>query len=372
LTRLWKVELRKSGMQGSIVGSMTQTHVFFVLLTALATAQGDLQRELESHDRAVNVMSYEWMRDPYIYVHGDGYFYLTATRLEEIAWGTQGIELWRSDNLTSWESIGVPWNFGKSSWLGTVERAPEADKSSDFWLWSPEIYFMDDQWVMVHTTNRRRANLLVSFGGEYNDSFDEPFGESFGHRPDPSIFTDEDGSRWLVWGCDRIAKLKPDFSGFLGEEIVIGPSDRKLGHEGCSIRKVGSKYVLFGTAWSTDKDGQGTYNLYYCCSDKLTGPYGPRKFAGRFCGHGTVFRDKAGRWWTTAFLNGTYESDPIKGQQLCEKGQPWTVNTQGLTLVPLEVRLEKDGEPSIRAKSKFHAVPGPEEAQTFAPLLPGP
>ena len=69
------------------------------------------------------------------------------------------------------------------------------------------------------------------------------------------------------------------------------------------MRKIGNKYVHFGTAWSTDRGRQGSYNLYYCTADKITGPYGPRKFAGRFLGHGTPFQDKDGKWWCTAFFN---------------------------------------------------------------------
>ena len=322
-----------------------------------------LRVSLASHDRAVHVLPDEWMRDPYIYRHG-GWHYLTATRLEHTAWGEQGLELWRSQDFIFWESIGVPWSFARSSWLNEVKPTPE-NPEPDTWLWAPEIYFMDDHWVAVHTTNRRRANLLVSFGGEYNDSFDEPFGPNFGHRHDPSIFTDSDGSRWLVWACAKIAKLKPDFSAFDGTEYLIGPSDRKLGHEGCSIRKIGSKYVLFGTAWSTDTLRRGTYNLYYCTADALTGPYGPRRFAGRFCGHGTVFQDAQQRWWTTAFGNGTYETDPIKGQQLCADEKPWTRNPQGLTLVPLEVQVGTDGDIHIHAKDPHYSTPGSEEAQRF-------
>ena len=33
------------------------------------------------------------------------------------------------------------------------------------------------------------------------------------------------------------------------------------------------------TAWSTNQGRQGSYNLYYCASDKITGPDEVRKFA---------------------------------------------------------------------------------------------
>ena len=40
--------------------------------------------------------------------------------------------------------------------------------------------------------------------------------------------------------------------------------------------------------------GPDDYYLYYCTADKITGPYGPRLFAGRFLGHGTPFQDRDG------------------------------------------------------------------------------
>ena len=130
--------------------------------------------------------------------------------------------------------------------------------------------------------------------------------------------------------------------------------------------KVGGKYVHLGTAWSTDHTRKGSYNLYYCVAEKITGPYGPRKFAGRFLGHGTPFRDREGRWWCTAFFNANVPPLPREGIQkrdLSENAQ--TINEQGVTIVPLEVRIREDGDVLIRAKDPAYATLGPDEAQQF-------
>jgi hypothetical protein len=42
-----------------------------------------------------------------------------------------------------------------------------------------------------------------------------------------------------------------------------------------------------------------------------------------------------------------------------------TINEQGVTIVPLEVRVLENGEIHIRAKDPAYAVPGPEEVQDF-------
>jgi hypothetical protein len=159
---------------------------------------------------------------------------------------------------------------------------------------------------------------------------------------------------------------RADFTGFAAEPVSISPSNRKMGHEGSVIRKIGGKYVFFGTAWSTDEGRHGTYNLYYCVADKITGPYGPRKFAGRFMGHGTPFQDKEGKWWCTAFYNANVP--PLSREELKTKpmgDNAYTINEQGVTIVPLEVKVLEDGDIYIRVKDPDYAQAGPEEIQTF-------
>ena len=139
-----------------------------------------------------------------------------------------------------------------------------------------------------------------------------------------------------------------------------------MGHEGCLIRKIGGKYVLFGTGWSTGSMRKGSYNLYYATADKITGPYSKRKFVGRFLGHGTPFQDREGRWWSTAFYNANVPPltrEAARGKNLREDAQ--TINEQGVTIVPLQVEIGPGGEIFIRAIDPDYANPGPDEAQRF-------
>jgi arylsulfatase len=110
---------------------------------------------------------------------------------------------------------------------------------------------------------------------------------------------------------------------------------------------------------------KGSYNLYYATADTITGPYSERKFVGRFLGHGTPFRDAAGRWWCTAFYNANVPPlDPAGIERRDLRNDAYTINRQGLTLVPLAVRVEA-GELIIRAKDPAYATPGPDEKQRF-------
>ncbi len=317
---------------------------------------------LERHDRAVRIHD-QWIRDPFITLQPDGWYYLTGTTLEAGMDGIVGIYLWRSQDLATWEPLPRLWRFEDTSWIDLAQPVKHGAKK--LLVWAPELHRIGDRWAIVHTTNNGFANLLHTVGPELIAPLHEPMGKSFGARHDPSIFIDDDGTPWLVWGVLSLQPLKPDLSGYVGPQINLAPSDRKMGHEGSYIIKVGKKYVWFGTAWSTDQMRKGTYNLYYATADKLTGPYGPRRFAGRFLGHGTPFQDKQGRWWCTAFYNANKPtlSDDQAHAELADTA--YTLNPQGTTLVPLDITTGPDGDVTVRAKDPRYAKPGPEEVQKF-------
>jgi arylsulfatase len=317
-------------------------------------------KQIQAHDRAVYIQDH-WMRDPYITLAPDGWYYLTGTTGADSDGKWNNLLGWRSHDLANWEPLPKLWSLAESKWISSP-ATNEAQADQVLKLWAPEAHLLNGRWVIVHTTNQRRSNLLLG-GAELQSPFTEPMGKDFGLRHDPSLFPDN-GTNWLVYACAEIVPLKPDFSGFAGPAVKIGPADRKLGHEGCGILKIGSKYVLFGTAWSTDSMRKGTYNLYYCTADKITGPYGPRKFAGRFLGHGTPFQDKEGRWWCTAFYNANKPSvaDDQAGAELADTA--YTVNRQGTTIVPLDVKVV-DGDVDIQSLDPRYARPGAEEVQKF-------
>lgn len=338
---------------------------------------------LKSHDRALHVAG-DWIRDPYIVLGPDDFYYLTGTaplpnnpreaaERYHSAPGTKPISswkmrLWRSKDLVEWEDLGTPYSLKDGIWYETDPKRFERVDESDWRLWAPEIYFIDGRWAIVHTTPRpiKGGNLSFTKGAKLEGPYTNPMGVGIGMKHDPSLFIDDDGTVWFVWKCTEVAPLKSDFSGFSAEPKHVAPSNRKMGHEGCVIRKIGDKYVLFGTAWSTDQGRKGTYNLYYCTAGKPDGPYGERRFAGRFLGHGTPFQTKDGKWWCTAFFNANV--DPISREEARSRSladNAYSINDQGTTIVPLEVTILEDGDVRVIAKDPDYATPGMEEAQQF-------
>ena len=343
-----------------------------------------VQTGLAGHGRALFVLD-GWIRDPYVILGPDDHYYLTGTtplpnepREQSDPYNTglgEGsivgwqARVWRSRNLIDWKEVDDAYSLKDGIWFKDRPETFEKTDIGQWRLWAPELHWLGDRWALVHTSPSpvKGANLSLTKGMKVGGPWSNPMGTAIKLRHDPSLFKDDDGTWWMIWGATSIAPLKKDFSGFAGKPVDIKPSGdaAKMGHEGCLIQKIHGKYVLFGTGWSTGKMRRGSYNLYYAVADKITGPYSERKFAGRFLGHGTPFKDRDGRWWCTAFYNANIPPISREGIRKRDIGHTaQTINQRGTTLVPLDVRVD-DGELIIRAKDPDYANPGPDETQSF-------
>ncbi|TWT74239.1 sulfatase-like hydrolase/transferase [Allorhodopirellula solitaria] len=343
-----------------------------------------IRRGLKSHDRALYIKS-GWIRDPYITLGPDDYYYLTGTQPNEndpreakdpynIGLGNESIvgnqvRVYRSKDLIDWESLGAV--FTTDDLHPSNQRTKKAKR-----IWAPEVHWMGDRWALVHCP-AYLSSLATSEESELAGPWAHPMKSNMGRRHDPSLFTDDDETVYLLWQNTLVAPLSRGLNEYTAEPVRIDPAGTRpspagkpisrIGHEGATMIKIGDKYVHFGTAWSTDQGRQGSYNLYYSVADDITGPYGPRQFAGRFLGHGTPFQTKDGKWWCTAFFNGNVPPLPregIESRDLSENAQ--TINEQGVTIVPLDIRVRDNGDVFIRAKDPAYANPGPDEAQEFS------
>lgn len=346
-------------------------------------SRAEIEAGLKSHDHALFIKQ-EWIRDPYLTVGPDKLYYLTGTtpnpgdpREQSDPYNTglgkgsvvgSTVQVWRSKDLIDWEYFGAPFKLERDS-----DR-----KNPGKILWAPEIHWLGDRWSLVHCP-QAKANFALSAGPELKGPWSHPLGDKLGDdKHDPSLFKDDDGTWWLIWKNTFIAPLSKDFTHFTAEPTHLDPAGSRpapdggtisrIGHEGTTIIKIGKKYVFIGTAWSTDLGRKGSYNLYYCTADKITGPYGPRQFIGRFLGHGTPFQTLDGKWWCTGFYNANVPPLPREGIEKRDlSGDAQTINQRGLTIVPLEVKPLAYGDIYIRAIDPAYATPGPDEVQKFDP-----
>jgi arylsulfatase A-like enzyme len=330
-------------------------------------SRAEIEAGLKSHDRALFIKN-DWIRDPYITRGPDDHYYLTGTTIDEddpreetdpynIGLGVQSavgttVRIWKSRDLIDWQYLGTPFTLKDSSHKNPGER-----------IWAPEVHWITEKnyWALVHCP-KGKSNCALSAGPELKGPWTHPLGKNNLPKHDPSLFKDGD-TWWMLSENTNVQPLAADFSSFTAPAIRIDPSSTRPGPDGKQITRIGHE----GATMTKVGRRIGSYNLYYAVADKITGPYGPHKFAGRFLGHGTPFQTRDGKWWCTAFFNANVPPltrDGIQTRDLSETAQ--TINGRGTTIVPLDVTVLENGDIHIRAKDPDYASPGPDEAQNFA------
>jgi xylan 1,4-beta-xylosidase len=257
------------------------------------------------------------MRDTVIRVGGDGMYYLTGSTGEDIWDHNDGVELWRSADLRKWDYLGLVWSIEKD---GTWEREWRWHRKPVRALWAPEFHYIKrlknyfitlsmppgDRGILKSTTGKPEGpyvNALANDGKLAGDI-------------DASLFEDDDGKVYLVYGGAMIARMKDDMSGLAEEPknpVLLDPdtnpahhsdtcaSRRKcldIGHEGACLFKRNGKYYL--TAADTY---EGRYSSMAAISDNIYGPYKGRHEAVPSGGGTDYFQDKQGNWWDCFFGN---------------------------------------------------------------------
>jgi beta-xylosidase len=257
------------------------------------------------------------MRDPSICLGPDGIYYLTGTTGTNIWVANDGIEIWKSRDLKNWTPLGMVWRIERDgSWQkqwtmknGNRRRA----------LWAPEIHWLKGNFFIAYCITGLGTGLLRSTTGKPEGPYvsvnqpDAPLTPGI----DASLFEDDDGKVYFVYGSGFLARMKDDLSGLAEEPVRLrcDPGDPDIEHhhpqrpcppseydhvgfEGAFLFKANGRYYLSGA--------ERYYERYHCMtaeSETLRGPYHARYVSVPEAGHNVFFQDAHGRWWSTIFGN---------------------------------------------------------------------
>jgi beta-xylosidase len=257
------------------------------------------------------------LRDTVVIVGGDGNYYLTGSSGDDIWDYNDGVELWRSSDLKTWTCLGLVWTFDKD---GTWQKNWRWHNKPVRALWAPELHYIKrlKNYFITFSMPPGDRGLLRSTTGKPEGPYVNALADD-GKWPtdiDASLFEDDDGAVYLVYGGGWIARMKDDLSGLAEEprkpallhpdmdpnhHAETCPPRRNcadIGREGASLFKKDGKYYL--TAADTY---EGRYSSVVAISDNIYGPYDKRHEAVP-CGGGTdYFQDKEGNWWCAYFGN---------------------------------------------------------------------
>jgi beta-xylosidase len=238
------------------------------------------------------------VRDTCVSVGPDETYYLTGTTGHPSWWKTnEGIHVWKSKDLKTWEPLGLVWSFAKDA---TWQQAKGDQRA----IWAPELYYFKNTFWIAYCMNYNGTGILRSKTGKVEGPYEEvkPDGPLTGGI-DASLFVDDDGTVYLLWANGWIARLKDDMTGLAEAPRFLKPSNAKhVGFEGAFLAKINGRYHLICAEFNKHGDHK-TYDCMAASADTIYGPYGDAYLAIPHAGHNVLFKDVQGQWWSTFFGN---------------------------------------------------------------------
>ncbi len=248
-----------------------------------------------------------------------------------------GIYLWKSADLVSWEEIGRiggyanAWGRDYMSWvsqLQPLDRKP--DGAIGHALTAAELHRIGNRWIVCFAKNRLHAGLLMAdrAAGPYSlmkgrHWYSDPAAKdayarnaqvsphSFMMAGDPSLLVEGDDV-YLVWGPGWIARLKSDWSGWAEEprslqSAIEGWPNTVMpwslsGENGATVVKRNGVYYFVFSA-TINRDGGRHEDTLVCRSGKLFGPYSKPALLIPDGGQAKFFEDPAG-WRVSCMREG--------------------------------------------------------------------
>lgn len=248
------------------------------------------------------------LRDTIVLLGGDGRYYLTGSSGDDIWDHNDGVEIWRSNDLRTWDYLGIVWSFDKDA---TWERDWRWHRKPVRALWAPELHYIErlrNYFITISMPPGNRGILRSKTGNPEGPYENALANDGFLPRGiDATLFEDDDGSVYFTSdGGGTIWEMNADLSGFAGEGHLIAcekPADgswtrSSVAFEGASIFKRNGIYYLTGAAFY-----KGRYSSVAAISGNIYGPYARWHEAVPCGGGGDYFKDKEGNWWCTVFGN---------------------------------------------------------------------
>lgn len=244
----------------------------------------------------------------------DDTFYLTGTTGTQIAGAANfsvndGVHLWMSHDLQKWEPLGLvaPRAVVRATLadLPLLRTAHGPDEMRG--LIAPELRFVAGRAYITYALEPQGTGLLRSTTGEPAGPY-EDLGLITTDGHDASLFEDDDGSVYWVFGGGWIARMKDDLSGLAEEPRLVQPATPNANTPGGEILQVGTAGAFMfkrdGTyhllaAGIHGRIGVPCYDTFVATAASLDGPWSQRKVAVAHGGQSTMFEGPDGQWYAT-------------------------------------------------------------------------
>lgn len=220
---------------------------------------------------AVNPVLNGQYADPDIDVFNGMYFMYTTTDGFD-GWSGTVFHCFSSGNLVDWKDEGiildvasddVKWSIG-SAWAPTIE-----EKNGKYYFYFCAKCSTGESQIGVAVADDPRGPFKALDKPLITKDICKEYGVTVGQTIDPSVFTEDDGTSYLVFGNGRaaIVKLNEDMTS-LDTTVFQNINGLNDFREALTITKREGKYHF---TWSCDDTGSPNYHINYGVSDKLLG-----------------------------------------------------------------------------------------------------
>ena len=267
--------------------------------------------QMNREDQSVKPVLDVPLRDPSVCRGPDGTYYLTGT-LSEGDRGTDfhnnpGIKVWKSADMETWEEVGLVWDLSEDPdvwqmWGRMWHNIPETpDSPLARGVQAPEIHYLRDTFWIAYSMNGQGTALLRSTSGEAEGPY-EQVGRITTRGGHASMFEDEGGMVYWVWGEGWIAKMRDDMRGLAEPPRLLRPdpgekhgmAPLRVGASGAFLFKHAGKYHLTCADYTERLGGSACHDTFVASADDIFGPYSPRRLMVPHGGPTTVFHDGDG------------------------------------------------------------------------------
>lgn len=147
------------------------------------------------------------VRDTCVCLGPDGTYYLIGTTGHPTWWNTnEGVRMWKSKDLKTWDAMGLVWSFEKNATWQKVKTDKDGKKTADSAIWAPELHHFKGTYWIAYCVNYGGTGILKSQSGKPEGPYvdikkDGPLTGEI----DASLFADDDGSVYFVWQDGKVA-----------------------------------------------------------------------------------------------------------------------------------------------------------------------
>ena len=224
--------------------------------------------------------------DPAPMVH-DGRLYVYTGHDEDGAdfFWMQEWRVYSTEDMVNWTDHGSPLALESFSWADDRAWAAQCIERDGKFFW----------YICAHSKLSNGMAIGVAVGdsptGPFRDAIGKPLFEngSWDHI-DPTVFIDDDGQAWLMWGNPRVyyLKLNRDMISYDGEVGMLPMTEEAFGSPAMNEREKGKQYKdsYVEGPWLTKRNGK--YQLLYAAGgvpehisySTAPSPIGPWTYAG--------------------------------------------------------------------------------------------